>query len=715
MSEPKKSEIYDGQYVIPEKSRWEKVKERFHRTPKIRRVKSRYGKVYAIIGAVLFAVATGLCSYFGVFSSADYMLSDRIFRLINEKDKEDSVIKIIGIDEVTEKEYGEYKDWSRTQTANLIKRLDSAEFRKPLAIGLALDYTEEKDDGGDDDLVTVCKRYDNICLAITRSRRGDGAAGETQDALGMEPPKEAREGSGEVAPENAAEDSGEMGLPENAAEDGGEMGLPENAKAGAAAESALPEEDSDTSVTGMRRTLELPFEALRPYVSVGIMNMFNTMAGVARESMINTQVEGKQYDSFSIAVYKEYLESKGETYSAPASNRNNNFTFNYSRESGEYDVYSFYDVMEGNVNPKVFKDSIVLVADYTDQKVRTSSRRNTMQPVEVQANVIDALVEQKTGQSVSKIFMAVLYAVFIALFFFITAYRSGSHLILETLFLIIALVLTCAVLDLVGFYLLILIPLVFLVVIMILNLITRYVALWKSRHHLEDILTKYVDKNIVNEIVSEGEIAVRIGGIKKDIAVLFVDIRGFTSLSESMDPEQIVDILNRYLSLVSKAISVNQGTLDKFIGDAAMALFNSPFDLKNYEYHAACAAWDIKESAAELNEMCEKEYGKKVNFGIGIHCGEAVIGNIGSELRMDYTAIGDTVNTASRLESSAEAGQILISEEMKERLGDKVVTSFVGDYSFKGKKNTMPVYQIDEIAGREEPEVIPEPAERIII
>ena len=691
MSDGKKNEIYDGQYVIPEKSAWENFKERFHRQPKLRRPKKRLGKAYAVIGALFFATATGLCSYYGVFSSADYMLSDRIFRLINERDEEDTKVRIISIDDVSVKEYGKYKDWSRSRTADLIKRLDSVAERAPLAIGLALDYTEEKSDGGDDELVEVCKEYGNVCIAVTRSASNRrGSTGGTEKASSSAS-SEGKESSAGTSDEKAA---------------GGDV-QPER-----------PEEPSPVTVdenTGSTRNVQIPYEALRPYVSLGLMSMMGSRDGVVRESILRSLVNGSKYDSFSIAVYKKFLESSGETYTDPSTNSQNNFSFNYSRTSEDYDIYSFYDVMEGTVNPKVFKDSIVLVADYTNNEVQRGPNNNDLHAIEVQANVIDALVEQKTGQSVSKMFMAVLYAIFIALFFFITASRSGSHLVLETLFLIIALVITCAVLDLVGFYLLILIPLVFLVVIMIINLTTRYVALWKSRHHLEDILTKYVDKNIVSEIVSEGEIAVRIGGIKKDIAVLFVDIRGFTSLSESMDPEKIVDILNRYLSLVSEAISKNQGTLDKFIGDAAMALFNSPFDLKNYEYHAACAAWDIKESAAELNEMCEKEYGKKVNFGVGIHCGEAVIGNIGSELRMDYTAIGDTVNTASRLESSAAAGQILISEEMKKRLGDRVITSFVGDYTFKGKKNTVPVYNIDAVVREEKQEEAAAPVERIII
>jgi adenylate cyclase len=142
-------------------------------------------------------------------------------------------------------------------------------------------------------------------------------------------------------------------------------------------------------------------------------------------------------------------------------------------------------------------------------------------------------------------------------------------------------------------------------------------------------------------------------------------------------------------------VEKNSGTLDKFIGDAAMAVFNSPFDLEDYEYKAVHAAWDLLSSAQELNEFCQTQYQKQVTFGIGIQCGEAVIGNIGCESRMDYTAIGDTVNTASRLEGVAAPGQILISEEMYERLQGRIQTSFAGEFSLKGKKNKVNAYSVE--------------------
>ena len=183
---------------------------------------------------------------------------------------------------------------------------------------------------------------------------------------------------------------------------------------------------------------------------------------------------------------------------------------------------------------------------------------------------------------------------------------------------------------------------------------------------------------------------------------MFVDIRGFTPLSESLQPEQVVDILNEYLNLTTQSIFKNNGTLDKFIGDATMAVFNAPFDLEDYEMCALRTARDIVAGAKALEASCEARYGKKVSFGVGVNCGDAVVGNIGCDFRMDYTAIGDTVNTAARLESNAKPGQVLISQKIYERVKDKDVEAEpIGEIPLKGKSKGLFVYRLMKVDGIE--------------
>ena len=208
---------------------------------------------------------------------------------------------------------------------------------------------------------------------------------------------------------------------------------------------------------------------------------------------------------------------------------------------------------------------------------------------------------------------------------------------------------------------------------------------------------KYVAHEVVEEISKKGDFTIKLGGENRDIAVLFVDIRGFTTMSEILEPEQVVAILNNYLNLTTQAIFKNKGTLDKFVGDATMAVFNSPFDLDDYTFRAVCAAKDIVDGAKDLEEKLMRELGRSIGFGVGVNCGPAVVGNIGCEFRMDFTAIGDTVNTAARLEANAKRGQVLISDVVYERVKDRVEVEPIGEIPLKGKSNGVFVYSVTNV------------------
>ena len=183
-----------------------------------------------------------------------------------------------------------------------------------------------------------------------------------------------------------------------------------------------------------------------------------------------------------------------------------------------------------------------------------------------------------------------------------------------------------------------------------------------------------------------------------DIAVLFVDVRGFTTMSEALSPDQVVEILNRYLTLTAKCIMDHRGTLDKFIGDATMAFWGAPIPQEDYVMNAAKAAIAMRDGSEELSKELMERFGRTVAFGIGIHVGKAVVGNIGSPKRMDYTAIGDTVNTASRIESIAPGGTIYISPEVAERLRGRIRTTPLDHkIHLKGKAEDQEILILEEI------------------
>jgi len=184
----------------------------------------------------------------------------------------------------------------------------------------------------------------------------------------------------------------------------------------------------------------------------------------------------------------------------------------------------------------------------------------------------------------------------------------------------------------------------------------------------------------------------RLGGTHAKITTLFADIRGFTSFSEALNPEQLVAILNRYLAAAAEAVLAQQGTIDKFLGDAVMAWFNAPIPQPDHTLRAVRAALGIQASVASLQATLPPEF--RLSFGAGIHFGDAVLGLVGTERRMEYTAIGDSVNTAKRIQENSRAGQILISEEALDCVRDEILVRPISPIHAKGKSQPLKVYEV---------------------
>lgn len=234
----------------------------------------------------------------------------------------------------------------------------------------------------------------------------------------------------------------------------------------------------------------------------------------------------------------------------------------------------------------------------------------------------------------------------------------------------------------------------FLIIIMYIGSIAdKYIREYKEKLRINELFGKYLHPDIVDEIIDKNK-GLELGGVKRDISILFVDIRGFTSLSEKLTPEDTVGILNKYLDLTTKSIFKFHGTLDKFIGDSTMAIYNAPLDLEEHAFNAIKTAIEMKNGAEKLSYDVKERFGYDIQFGIGINSGQAVVGNIGSSLRMEYTAIGDAVNIASMLEGLAKPSQILISENTYEKVGDKIIAEFIGEIKLKGKQIGINVYEV---------------------
>jgi adenylate cyclase len=224
----------------------------------------------------------------------------------------------------------------------------------------------------------------------------------------------------------------------------------------------------------------------------------------------------------------------------------------------------------------------------------------------------------------------------------------------------------------------------------------QYFVEGREKRKMKKLFGQYVSKDVYDRLVANPALA-HLGGERRDMTVLFSDIRGFTTVSESRQPEEIVAMLNEYFSLMVDIVFRHHGTIDKFVGDMVMALFGAPLDDPRHANHAVDAALLMIEALAALNARWKRE-GKfaELDIGIGINTGPMIAGNIGSEAIMSYTVIGDAVNLGSRLESlNKEYGtRIIISNATRERLTGSYTFRPLGDVKVKGKTEPVMIFEL---------------------
>jgi len=235
----------------------------------------------------------------------------------------------------------------------------------------------------------------------------------------------------------------------------------------------------------------------------------------------------------------------------------------------------------------------------------------------------------------------------------------------------------------------------------------QYFVEGREKRKMKKLFGQYVSKDVYDHLVSNPELA-RLGGARREMTVLFSDIRGFTSVSERGQPEEIVHTLNEYFTRMVELVFKHGGTLDKFVGDMVMALFGAPLDDAGHAEHAVETALDMIVELRKLNEGWKADGRPELDIGVGINTGPMIAGNIGSDLIMSYTVIGDAVNLGSRLESLNKqfGSRIIISESTKEHLTKKYVFKPLGDVVVKGKTKPVAIF---ELLGRDGEEPVGTP------
>ena len=217
----------------------------------------------------------------------------------------------------------------------------------------------------------------------------------------------------------------------------------------------------------------------------------------------------------------------------------------------------------------------------------------------------------------------------------------------------------------------------------------------KKEENIRTNLSRYISPQVVEKIINH-DVEVNLGGERKEVSVLFSDIRNFTLITESIPPDNLILILNEYFTKMVNVIFRNKGSVDKFVGDAVIAVFGSLLPTNLHATQATSAALEMMNAMRELNRKWISCYeGFSMQMGIGINTGKAFLGNIGSPERMEFTVIGDIVNVASRLSDTAKPGQILISDFTREQIGiSSLQLEELDPIKFKGKKYPLKIYSV---------------------
>lgn len=236
----------------------------------------------------------------------------------------------------------------------------------------------------------------------------------------------------------------------------------------------------------------------------------------------------------------------------------------------------------------------------------------------------------------------------------------------------------------------------------------------RANERLRQLFERYMPAPVAKRLLAAPTLP-HLGGTRQEISVLFADLRGFTHLAETLPPDHLMDLLNAYLSIAADVIFRYGGTLDKFMGDGVMAFFNAPIPQADHALRAVVAAWEIRERvAAEGPEV----NGSHLTFGIGIHTGEAIVGNVGSKELMNYTALGDTVNVAKRLQEMAAKAQILLSGETYRLVKDIAESIALGQQRLPGRQAPVEVWELRGLklspAQKEQLTVNPRPEEESV-
>ncbi len=448
--------------------------------------------------------------------------------------------------------------------------------------------------------------------------------------------------------------------------------------------------------------------------SSGSFNMFVDSDGVVRYVPMLFLFEGMIYPSLSLEMvrvalgervvninYDEFgVESIQIGDLIIPTDKFGRLFINFAGAKKSYRYISALDVYQKRVKKGELEGKIVLIgtsaAGLLD--LRSTPFDEAIPGVEVHANAIDNIINQNFLQKPSNIIgMDILNILLFSIL-------AGLILLFSSIIVSIVLSFGFMLFMITFFYLLMfkygivinfIYPLASAIVVMIVIFLIKLFIESKQKEQILNKFAKKVSPAVAQTLIKSQNLD--LNATEKEITIFFSDVRNFTTISEEFDSaSKLIEYLNRYMSPMSEVIIKNQGTIDKYIGDAIMAYWNAPLEVSDHADKAVKSALEQLDRLNELNKELKEQNLPLINIGIGIHTGEAVVGEMGSVDRSDYTIIGDSVNLASRVEGLCKEykAQILITKQTKDRLRGNYNIKEIGSVSVKGKKKLVSIYQV---------------------
>jgi adenylate cyclase len=411
------------------------------------------------------------------------------------------------------------------------------------------------------------------------------------------------------------------------------------------------------------------------------------------------------YRLFSMPLPQEYLLENGAVNLLARDipvDTSYRLRINFSADNANRPYISYGDVISGDFDPSLVKNKIVLIGMTATGEPDTwaiPTLAGKVPGVFIHAAAMDTILTERfliePGTTATLVIMLLLVGV--------TAFalpRCGTRYrkdIAKAAGITAGLFVACLaggflafdrgyILDL--FYPLSLLPIVF-----VSNTLYMVVVEQSDKRFVKGLFGRYISPQIANEIVSRADAGdLRLGGEQREVSVLFADIRGFTTISEQLSPEGLMQMLNTYLSVIADTVVQHDGIVNKFVGDNIMAVWNAPQSQPDHALLAVKAAWEAQQKLAELRQKDTRPL--PVQFGIGINTGVAIAGNVGSAGRSEYTVIGDSVNTASRICSSTPGNEVWIGPETYNQTKNYIETEKLEPQSVKGKAAPITLYRV---------------------